>query len=51
MEVSDVLISRIEKNKKFREALDNPQARQAMIAMLMEVIGELEESIPEKVES
>jgi hypothetical protein len=45
MTISDGLIARIEQNAQFRKALDNPQARAAMIALLNDIIGELDESL------
>ncbi|MEN9610116.1 MAG: hypothetical protein RLZZ628_930 [Bacteroidota bacterium] len=44
--ISDGLIARIEQNAQFRKALDNPQARAAMIALLNDIIGELDETLP-----
>lgn len=46
----EALVDRIDKNAKFRNALDNPSARQAIIAALMQIIGELEESVPKEAE-
>jgi hypothetical protein len=43
--ISDGLIGRIEQNAQFRKALDNPQARAAMIALLNDIIGELDETL------
>ena len=43
---SEALIDRIDKNAQFRKALDDPNARLAVVAMLREIINELDESIP-----
>ncbi len=44
---SEALVDRIDKNAKFRKALDNPEARAAVLAALMDVISELDSSMPE----
>ncbi len=43
---SSALIDRIDKNAQFRKALDDPKAREAMIAALERVVSELAESLP-----
>lgn len=45
-QTSESLVSRIDKNAQFRKALDDPKARQAIIAALSQVVNELAESLP-----
>lgn len=47
---SDALIDRIDKVPQFRKALDDPNARAAAVAMMRQIIAELEESLPAKPE-
>ena len=44
---SEALVDRIDKNAKFRKALDNPEARSAVLAALMDIIAELDAHVPE----
>jgi predicted component of type VI protein secretion system len=43
--VSDSLIGWLDKSAQFRKAMDNPQARAAVLAILQDVINELNENI------
>lgn len=45
-QASEALVDRIDKNAQFRKALDDPNAREAIVAALKQIIGELSESIP-----
>ena len=45
-EASESLVDRIDKNAQFRKALDDPKAREAVVAALHQIIGELTESMP-----
>ncbi len=47
---SEALIDRIDKNPQFRKALDDPNARAAVVAMMKEIIAELDKSIPSNTE-
>lgn len=49
--ISDSLIARIDQNAQFRKALDNPQARAAMIAILNDIIGELDATLQTNTEN
>ena len=42
---SDAIIDRIDKNAQFRKALDNNEARAAIVQLLYQIIGELDESL------
>ncbi len=42
----EALVDRIDKNAKFRKALDSPEARTAVIAALLDIISELDSSMP-----
>ena len=39
-------MDRIDKNAQFRKALDDPKARDAVVAMLSQIIDELTDSLP-----
>jgi predicted component of type VI protein secretion system len=43
--VSDALIGWLDKSAQFRKAMDNPQSRAAVLAILLNVIKELDENI------
>jgi hypothetical protein len=43
--VSDALIGWLDKSAQFRKAMDNPQARAAVLAVLQDIIKELDENI------
>jgi hypothetical protein len=43
---SGALVDKIDKNAKFRAALDKSEARAAIVAALMDIIRELDESMP-----
>ena len=45
-QASEALVDRIDKNAQFRKALDDPNAKEAIIAILKEVISELDNSLP-----
>ena len=47
---SESLVDRIDKNAQFRKALDDPKARAAVVAVLQDIISELDSSIPKPVE-
>lgn len=47
--VGESLVDRIDKSAKFRQALDNSDARAAIVAMLRDIIDELDKSIKEQV--
>jgi hypothetical protein len=43
--VSDALVGWLDKSAQFRKAMDNPQARAAVLAVLRDIIKELDENI------
>ncbi|MEL6638515.1 MAG: hypothetical protein AAFW73_25210 [Bacteroidota bacterium] len=45
-QASESLVDRIDKNAQFRKALDDPKARDAVVAMLSQIIDELTDSLP-----
>lgn len=47
---SEALIDKIDKHAQFRKALDDPDARAAVVAMLKEIIKELDTSLPSQAE-
>lgn len=49
-QTSEALVSRIDKNAQFRKALDDPKARQAIVAALTQVVEELAQSLPDEEE-
>ncbi len=49
-QASEALVDRIDKNAQLRKALDDPNAREAIIAMFNEIIGELANSLPSNAE-
>lgn len=49
-EANGTLVDRIDRNPQFRKALDDPQAREAIVAKLLEIISELDESLQEDTE-
>jgi len=50
-QASEALVDRIDKNAQFRKALDDPNAKDAIIAALKEIITELDNSIPSQQEA
>lgn len=44
-QASEALVDRIDINAQFRKALDDPQTREAIIAKLLEIIGDLDQSL------
>jgi len=49
-QASETLVDKIDKNAQFRKALDDPNAREAVVAALKQIIGELTDSIPSDTE-
>lgn len=47
---SEALVDRIASSPKFRNALDNEEARAAIVAALMDIVNQLDKSMPVKVE-
>lgn len=47
-QTSEALVSRIDKNAQFRKALDDPKAREAIVAALTQVVNELSDSLPDE---
>ncbi len=45
-QASEALIDRIDKSAQFRKALDDPDARAAVVAMLLDIVKELDDSLP-----
>jgi len=45
-QASEALVDKIDKNAQFRKALDDPKAREAIVAALKEIITELDGSLP-----
>ncbi len=45
-QASEALVDRVDKNPQFRKALDDPKARDAIIAVFREIVNELSESLP-----
>jgi predicted component of type VI protein secretion system len=43
--ISDTLIGYLDKSAQFRKAMDNPEARAAVLSILLDVIKELDENI------
>ena len=43
---SEAIVDKIDKNAQFRKALDDPNAREAIVAALKEIISELDSSLP-----
>jgi len=43
---AEALVDRIDKNVKFRKALDDPGARSAILATLLDILAELDASMP-----
>ena len=47
-QASEALVSRIDKNPQFRKALDNPETRQAILALFESILDELDTSLSEQ---
>lgn len=45
-QASESIVDRVDKNAQFRKALDDPKAREAILAILKNAIDELDESLP-----
>ena len=45
-QASEAIVDRVDKNAQFRKALDDPKAREAILAALNKVLDELSESLP-----
>ena len=45
-QASETLVDRVDKNAQFRKALDDPNARAAIVAAFQQIINELTDSLP-----